>query len=1160
MTCGVNFTLVRRRHHCRKCGSLVCDSCSPHRLFLPNVDTVPVRVCNTCANSIKEDEMEALRLELHILSVELQHDLDGVSNNDNNSSANINISLQKNKSSSSIFSNIFSSASSTGSIGSGSSTSSSSSNSNLFHGIGRYAKIYLNDQLHGQTETTYYDKASGRFPFGSKGVYFDIGIPRIALGIDEAGREITIFIEIYQTVKNSLSKDVLIGTTQLNPFEVLMVTNSLRETKDGALASKERQDGAAQFHYDVLERWQARQFKKNNSFKLNKNASASSNYSNSAHSFNSMTDLDFSNSNFGLETINPLLILEQRKRAVQVFPSSGVSTLPMVRERGLNDDGNNIHYGLHTKDDIEMCGEVHVSFGLIVPSNLEKINTVIETEQWLSKVVDEYYIRSTGAKKKMREQNHGDNTSNAGDDGENKDITLLTIDRVADVQMMQLLIKYCIQKCEKIQSTDIESDDDDEDGSLQEISTAKDIECLGNNIAKLRVGRNTSSADIIQLLSKLKETFEADSDTVACLPLLENYREKMQNRKAMSMGNDANSVVVNGNKSTSRLRGKSLVLSKDITPDKLITRDDYIYMILLSEEEYVKTLNSIIERIINPSLAHHSGANVSAHHDNGSSSRRRGQSLSAPKYKKSATADLDNGSNEIEKSKQEVETKAVIALNALKQIVTLHETILNALIKIIDDGGIALSVSFDTGVNRKVSVTSRHNNRGSAGNGDGSSHNQGNSNNVMVGKLFNDFGSSFKMYSEFANNFEYMIRYFKNTKSINKIIKKYRLYLFVDVGMFEAKNEDIVLDKIEMPLQRLDQYTSLISGLIEVTPETHRDSKNLKLALQQLEKVNHHIQVSNDARINKEELFRMENSIIMDDGSHISLVTKDRKFIRCGPLIKVCRRVNKEFYFWLLSDQLIYGHYIGSGKFRFHRSLSLSSCNVVDIDDGERNKAASTATSSKKGRTKDSLLKRVQTIREAATNQHSKPSDPKTHRFSFTIQSNLKSFVAIVPSQYSSKYGLMPRKIRTSGDTEDANDIAHAEGTSIEIGKAWTRDLQNAITQFKQTKRTTMDVDNGIKRGISIGNDGKMGSFDDDYDEEGDNFIAPVWKPDAASKNCLICDKPFKYIIRMRHHCRKCGILCCDACSPYRELIATIDNKRSVRICANCHEDPVVLV
>ena len=64
-------------------------------------------------------------------------------------------------------------------------------------------------------------------------------------------------------MRNSISKDVLIGTSQLKPFEVLMVTSTLRETKDGALASKERQEGAARFHYDVLEKWQERQNEKN---------------------------------------------------------------------------------------------------------------------------------------------------------------------------------------------------------------------------------------------------------------------------------------------------------------------------------------------------------------------------------------------------------------------------------------------------------------------------------------------------------------------------------------------------------------------------------------------------------------------------------------------------------------------------------------------------------------------------------------------------------------------------------------------------------------------------------------------------------------------------------------------------------------------------------
>ena len=64
-----------------------------------------------------------------------------------------------------------------------------------------------------------------------------------------------------------------------------MVTSTLRETKDGALASKERQEGAARFHYDVLEKWQERQNEKNDSSKMMK--TKSSNFS-SAHSFSSM--------------------------------------------------------------------------------------------------------------------------------------------------------------------------------------------------------------------------------------------------------------------------------------------------------------------------------------------------------------------------------------------------------------------------------------------------------------------------------------------------------------------------------------------------------------------------------------------------------------------------------------------------------------------------------------------------------------------------------------------------------------------------------------------------------------------------------------------------------------------------------------------------------
>eukprot|EP01114_Cavostelium_apophysatum_P020568 TRINITY_DN6934_c0_g1_i2.p1 TRINITY_DN6934_c0_g1~~TRINITY_DN6934_c0_g1_i2.p1 ORF type:complete len:939 (+),score=251.24 TRINITY_DN6934_c0_g1_i2:1960-4776(+) len=44
--CGEGFTVIKRRHHCRRCGRLVCGSCSENKVKLPNQGTS--RVCDDC--------------------------------------------------------------------------------------------------------------------------------------------------------------------------------------------------------------------------------------------------------------------------------------------------------------------------------------------------------------------------------------------------------------------------------------------------------------------------------------------------------------------------------------------------------------------------------------------------------------------------------------------------------------------------------------------------------------------------------------------------------------------------------------------------------------------------------------------------------------------------------------------------------------------------------------------------------------------------------------------------------------------------------------------------------------------------------------------------------------------------------------------------------
>ena len=49
MRCNlVKFNLIKRRHHCRNCGYVVCSSCSCYRVVISNISQNEVRVCSNC--------------------------------------------------------------------------------------------------------------------------------------------------------------------------------------------------------------------------------------------------------------------------------------------------------------------------------------------------------------------------------------------------------------------------------------------------------------------------------------------------------------------------------------------------------------------------------------------------------------------------------------------------------------------------------------------------------------------------------------------------------------------------------------------------------------------------------------------------------------------------------------------------------------------------------------------------------------------------------------------------------------------------------------------------------------------------------------------------------------------------------------------------------
>lgn len=52
LLCASNFTMTSRRHHCRRCGLLVCGNCSHHKFTAPN-EPKPQRACDPCYSILR---------------------------------------------------------------------------------------------------------------------------------------------------------------------------------------------------------------------------------------------------------------------------------------------------------------------------------------------------------------------------------------------------------------------------------------------------------------------------------------------------------------------------------------------------------------------------------------------------------------------------------------------------------------------------------------------------------------------------------------------------------------------------------------------------------------------------------------------------------------------------------------------------------------------------------------------------------------------------------------------------------------------------------------------------------------------------------------------------------------------------------------------------
>jgi len=380
---------------------------------------------------------------------------------------------------------------------------------------------------------------------------------------------------------------------------------------------------------------------------------------------------------------------------------------------------------------------------------------------------------------------------------------------------------------------------------------------------------------------------------------------------------------------------------------------------------------------------------------------------------------------------------------------------------------------------------------------------------TQIGDVFLGFCPFFKMYTTYVSNHD---RATDLIKSLTKENKRFREFVAgVSAGGLSLASYLI------MPIQRIPRYKLLIEELLRNTTDSHPDHPNLVKGLDLVSHVAKHINSEMHASENRQTILRIQGEF-----THaVSFVSPSRRFIKQGALTKKCRSSDKVYEFFLFNDLLVYASkgiitQVTGPRFKVHQEIPIDAAfSITDVP--------TPAPSAKEREREREREKEREKEKEEKDGLDGDSPDPASQQqYLFQINSKIKSFIVYV--------------------------------YDFQTKQSWLEAFAKVLNEQAQ-----------IAKARSAGSAGSAGQASDETDparssapsKNINETIAPVWRSDDSEDACPLCQKKFTFTKR-RHHCRKCGGLCCNACSLKRMIIKSQKSSElrdPQRVCDRCVEE-----